>query len=161
MKLYFLRHGPARDRLDWKGDDSERPLTEKGRDLMQRSAAAIARRDLDLEAVLTSPAARAYQTASIVAEALHAAHKLRIDGRLGPGFGKGALAAILQDYPGSGSLMLVGHEPGMSEAISALIGGGRIVCKKGGLACVKLIEPSSLKGERLWSIPPSFLAQKP
>ncbi len=160
MKLYFLRHGLAQDRLDWKGDDRERPLTEKGRERMERSAAAIARLDLELETILTSPLKRAQQTASIVAETLHAAHKTRIDGRLGPGFGKGALAAILRDYAGSKSLMLVGHEPGMSEAISALIGGGRIVCKKGGLACVKLIAPSSLSGELLWLIPPNFLARQ-
>lgn len=159
MKIHFLRHGLAQERLDWKGDDSDRPLTDQGRERMERSAAAIARFGLDLDAILTSPFARASQTASIVAEALHAADRLRFDARLGPGFGKEPLAAILREYAGSQSLMLVGHEPGMSETISALIGGGRIICKKGGLACVKLIDPSSPRGELLWLIPPRWLAQ--
>lgn len=160
MKLYFLRHGLAGDRLDWKGDDSERPLTDEGRERMGRSAATIAGLDLKLDAILTSPLARARQTASIVADALHAKNKLLVDGRLGLGFGKDQLAAILRDHSGAESLMLVGHEPGISEAISALIGGGRIACKKGGLAYVNLIEPSSLRGELLWLIPPRLLAAR-
>ncbi len=159
MKLYFLRHGLAQDRQEWKGDDSERPLTDEGRDRMKRSAVTIASLGLKLDAILTSPLTRAYQTASIVAEALRAQNRLRADDRLGPGFGKASLAAILADHPGVESLMLVGHEPGFSLTISALIGGGRIVCKKGGLACVKLDDPSSTQGELLWLIPPRLLAQ--
>ncbi len=157
MKLYFLRHGLAKDRQDWKRDDSERPLTEEGQERMQRTAATIAGLELALDAILTSPLMRAHQTASIVAAALHAKDRLIVDNRLGAEFGIDRLAEILRDHPDSGSLMLVGHEPGMSETISAIIGGGRIVCKKGGLACVKLDHPSSLRGELLWLLPPRLL----
>lgn len=159
MKLYFLRHGLAWDRQDWEADDSERPLTGEGRRRMEQIAATIAGLALELDSILTSPLVRAVQTASIVAAALHAKDKLVVNDRLGPGFGSGPLAAILRDHAGSKSFMLVGHEPGMSETISALIGGGRIVCKKGGLACVRLIEAPSLQGELLWLIPPRFMAQ--
>ncbi len=159
MKLYFLRHGQAMDRQEWKGNDSERPLTEEGKERMQRAAATIARLDLALDAVLTSPFLRAHQTASIVATALDAEDKLVVDERLGAEFGISRLAEIMSDHPDSGSVMLVGHEPGMSETISALIGGGRIVCKKGGLACVKLEKPSSLKGELLLLVTPRLLAE--
>ncbi len=159
MKLYFLRHGLAQDRQDWKGDDSERPLTDEGEERMKRSAASIAAMGVEPDAILTSPFTRAHQTASIVAEALRVRDRLQADDRLGPGFGKVSLAAILADHPGCESLMLVGHEPGFSETISALIGGGRIACKKGGLACVKLDDPPSLKGELLWLLPPRLLAQ--
>ena len=60
MKIHFLRHGLAQERPDWKGDDSDRPLTDQGRERMERSAAAIARFGLDLDAILTSPLARAH-----------------------------------------------------------------------------------------------------
>ena len=158
MKLFFLRHGLAADRREWKGSDAERPLTKDGMERMKRSAAMIAGLGLELDAILSSPLTRARQTASIVAEALDAQNKLLVDGRLGAGFDKDALAEILRDHASSESLMLVGHEPGLSATISALIGGGRIMCKKGGLVCVNLPEPASLQGELLWLIPPRILA---
>jgi len=119
----------------------------------------LARLDLELDAILTSPLARARQTAEIVAEALRAKDRLHYESRLGIGFDTDQLAKILHDHAGSEALLLVGHEPSFSETISTLIGGGRIVCRKGGLACVKLSDVASLKGELLWLIPPRLLAQ--
>jgi len=159
MRLYFLRHGVAMDRPDWTGDDAERPLTEDGRERMARGAALLARLDLGLDTILTSPLVRARQTADIVVEALNAKDRLLVESRLGIGFNMDQLAEILRDHAGCEALMLVGHEPGFSGTISALIGGGRIVCKKGGLACVKLSDPTSLKGELVWLIPPRLLAR--
>jgi phosphohistidine phosphatase len=159
MRLYFLRHGMAAERSEWKGGDAERPLTEEGKERMKRSAAALARLGLELDAILTSPLVRASQTADIVAEALKAKDKLLHENRLGTGFNRNQLAEILRDHAGAEALMLIGHEPSFSETISALVGGGRIVCKKGGLACVSLGDRTSLKGELLWLIPPRLLAQ--
>lgn len=158
MKLYFLRHGLAEDRAGWKGDDAARPLTEEGEKRMEREAATIAALDPAPDAILTSPLTRARQTAAIVASAMKSDGKLLTDGRLGLAFDRDRLAEILLDHPGAQALMLVGHEPSFSETISGLIGGGRIVCKKGGLACVKLYEARPLKGELLWLIPPRLLA---
>jgi phosphohistidine phosphatase len=158
IKLYFLRHGIAEDRAGWRGDDVERPLTVDGRKRMEREAAAIAGFDLGLDAIITSPLKRARQTASIVAEALKAGEKLLTDGRLGVAFDKDRLEEILLDHPGAAALMLVGHEPSFSETIGSLIGGGRVVCKKGGLACVRVYETAPPKGELLWLIPPRLLA---
>ncbi len=159
MRLYFLRHGMATERPDWKGDDAERPLTDEGKVRIERSAAVLAGLDLELDAILTSTLARARQTAEIVAHALHGGDKLRQERRLGPGFNRDRLAEILRDHTGAEALLLVGHEPSFSETISALIGGGRIVCKKGGLACVKVDDRTTLKGELLWLIPPRLLAR--
>ncbi len=158
MKLYFLRHGLAVERTEWKGEDATLPLSDEGKKRMVRSAASMARLGLKLDAILTSPLTRAQQTAAIVAEALHAKDKLVSESRLGTGFNKNHLAKILLEHAGSDALMLVGHEPSFSETISALIGGGRVVCKKGGLACVSLDDKDPLKGELLWLIPPRLLA---
>ena len=159
MKLYFLRHGVAVERTEWKGEDAERPLSEKGRKRMIQSAAGLARLDLQLDAILTSPLARAMQTAESVAEALKAKDKLLEERRLGMGFNRDLLAEILRDHAGAEALMLVGHEPSFSKTISAIIGGGQIVCKKGGLACVNLGDQTSLNGELLWLIPPGLLTR--
>jgi phosphohistidine phosphatase len=157
MKIYFLRHGLAGARSEWKHDDAARPLTEEGIDKMKRIAATLAALDLGLGVILTSPLVRARQTAEIVAQKLNL--KLIEDARLAPGFNVEQLRAILLDHPGVDALMVVGHEPDFSETISALIGGGRIVCKKGGLALVELPNAHSRKGELVWLIPPKVLAR--
>jgi phosphohistidine phosphatase SixA len=54
--------------------------------------------------------------------------------------------------------MVVGHEPDFSATIGALIGGGSIICRKGGLALVELPDAHSHKGELLWLVPPRILA---
>jgi len=94
---------------------------------MERTAATIAGLELNLDAILTSPLVRAHQTAAIVAATPYAKDKLLVDDRLGPGFDRDPLAAIVSDHPDCESLLLVGHEPGMSKTVSALIGGGRII----------------------------------
>jgi phosphohistidine phosphatase len=158
-RLYFLRHGLAADRGEWTGDDFERPLTARGKALMVREAETIAQLDLQLDLILTSPLVRALQTARIVAEALGMQEHLLADERLAPGFDTPALAEMLKERSDLSALMLVGHEPDFSETIGALIGGGRVVCKKGSLARVDLPDDGSLAGELVWLIPPGALGR--
>lgn len=156
MKIFFLRHGLAGNRAEWKGDDAARPLTDEGIEKTKRTAATLADLDLGLEVIITSPLVRARQTAEIVANKLKV--KLVEDARLAPGFDEKKLRALLSDYADANALMVVGHEPDFSETISALIGGGNIVCKKGGLALVNLPDTSK-RGELVWLIPPKVLAR--
>src|SRR5579864_4368858 len=84
MKLYFLRHGIAADREQWKGEDYDRPLTAQGRERMGAEAKAIAKLDLDVDWILTSPLVRAVETARIVAERLKLGDKVKEEERLDP-----------------------------------------------------------------------------
>ena len=158
MKLYFVRHGLAGDSSEWKGADFARPLTEEGIAKMKRTAETFARMEFGLELILTSPLVRAYQTAEIVASQFKMLDKLVKDERLGSGFGIKYLAEILAEHSKTDALMLVGHEPGMSETVSHLTGGSRVVFKKGALAYVELSDVKSLRGELVWLIPPKILA---
>jgi len=157
MHLYFLRHGLAGQRADWHGSDFDRPLTEDGKKRMLREAAAIKKLKLDVEVIVTSPLVRAYQTAKIVARKLNLLDRLFIEELLKPGFRPDALQEIVKKYAAAGTLLLVGHEPDFSTVISHIIGGGRVVCKKGGLAFVDLQQPNDLQGELVWLIPPKLL----
>jgi phosphohistidine phosphatase len=154
--LYFLRHGDAAD-AGRHGTDFDRPLTAEGRERMRREADAIARLDLGLDAILTSPLVRARQTAEIVADASQLREALFEDVRLGAAFGLEQLAAIVGAQPAAGALMLVGHEPSLSAAIGRLIGGAAVEMKKGSLARVDLSAGAPLKGELLWLVPPRVL----
>lgn len=157
MELYFLRHGLAGQRGEWTGDDSQRPLTEEGQVRMAREAETIAALNLKFDWIVSSPLVRAHQTAEIVARRLSATDRLIIDDRLAPGCGPRQLAAILSDHADATSLMLVGHEPDFSEMIGHLTG-GRVECKKGSLACVRLTNPVALKGDLTLLLPPRVLA---
>jgi phosphohistidine phosphatase len=155
--LYFLRHGLAGVRQKWQGDDARRPLSKKGRKNMVMQARTIAQLDLQLHVIITSPLTRAAQTADIVAEELKMLPQLQQDERLQPGFGRDHLAQVLADHPQAKHIMLVGHEPDFSLTISTLIGGGKVILKKGGLARVDITTTEALQGELVWLLPPKSM----
>lgn len=162
MELYFLRHGLAVDPGQWEGDDFQRPLTEEGQRRMRAEAKTIARLGLKPDYILTSPLKRALQTAQIVSDCLAAEGLIRKsalaeDKRLSSGFGMPELEAMMQTYSNAQAIMLVGHEPDFSKVIGQLVGSGRVVCKKGGLARVDLFDAPTLAGELVWLIPPKLL----
>jgi phosphohistidine phosphatase len=161
MELYFLRHGDAGSREEWSGSDAERPLTPGGAARMERIGAALSLLALPLELVLSSPLARARQTAEIAARRLALRDVLKVDRRLAPGFGVDELSGILQDHRGLRALMLVGHEPDFSTVISACTGGGAVEVKKGGIARVDIESPASPRGTLVWLVPPRLLAPEP
>jgi phosphohistidine phosphatase len=156
MIVYFLRHGTAERRSDWSGDDDDRPLTDAGRSALRRAGATLAALDFSADAVLTSPLARARETAEIVAAELGLENVLRDEPRLGHGFDRDALTGILADNRDLESLVLVGHEPDFSEAIEELTG-GRVVMKKGGLARVDFVDVDARSGQLVWLLPPKVL----
>jgi phosphohistidine phosphatase len=157
MEIYFVRHGPAGQRNEWRGDDGERPLTDEGRQLMVSVAAGLKSQNIMPDLILTSPLVRARQTAELLAAGLGIPGRLVIEKRLAPGFSAETFAKILRAYPDVSALMLVGHEPDFSATVGKLIGGGRVVCKKGGLAHVELPDPKTLKGKLVALIPPRMI----
>lgn len=160
MRCYFLRHGIAVDPEDWGGDDSSRPLTGEGIQKMERAARTIAGLELQLDAIVTSPLVRARQTAEIVAKELNVRDRLVESASLGLDFDPEHLASVLKEHSGANAIMFVGHEPSMSHTIGHLIGDARVEMKKGSLACVDLLDASSLNGELLFLLPPKVLAAK-
>lgn len=159
MRVYFLRHGLAGDRADWQGDDFYRPLTDDGIKRMRREAKTIAKLDLELDVIVTSPLVRASQTAHIVAKRLDLRDVLIEDENLGLEFDIVRLRKVLSEHAAAEAIMVVGHEPSMSETIGQALGGARIELKKGALACVEL-DPDSMRGELLWLLSPRMMVSK-
>jgi phosphohistidine phosphatase len=138
MNLYILRHGLAEE-LDPRrfAKDSERPLTSKGERKMWKIAEALKALGVSFDLILFSPYARARQTAEIVADALGLCKGLEASEDLTPeGSVKNLVASINDRKPRCEEVLLVGHEPYLSELISLLISGQvgfSVVMKKGGL----------------------------
>jgi phosphohistidine phosphatase len=120
--LWLLRHAEAED----GSPDSERQLTKKGRRQAEAAGAALAALGVKLDACLTSPKVRAYETARLACEPLgvEPRHEPKLAG--GP-FDPEQLAA------GLGEVLLVGHDPDFSMAVHAMTG-AQVRMKKGGLA---------------------------
>jgi phosphohistidine phosphatase len=152
VQLIFFRHGPAGSKSEWQGTDAERPLTGDGRTVVQQAAALLSRAGVAVDAVLSSPLARAHQTAEIAASTLGCPDRLADDERLAHGFDRKRLAAIVAEHSGAQSLMLVGHEPEFSAVIGQLTG-GTVVVKKAGVARVDLDE-QTMRGTLVWLLPP-------
>jgi phosphohistidine phosphatase len=155
MICYFLRHGIAADAARFAGSDRDRPLTGKGIEKMTAVAKRLAEMDVVLDCIVTSPLLRAKQTAQIVADALG----LRPveDARLGPGFSYDRLREVLGERRDANAIMLVGHEPAMSETVGDAIGGASIDFKKGAIAAVEFPDPQSARGVLLWMASPKIL----
>jgi phosphohistidine phosphatase len=160
MRVYFLRHGKAEDRLAWTGRDAERPLTAEGREALGREAKRLRALDLALDVVVTSPLVRARETAEIVAAELGLGGRLVEDERLAPGFDVARLEQVLSEHGPAGAVMVVGHEPDFSETIAELIGGGDVVMKKGGLARVDVAAPVAGGGQLVWLLTPPLLGSR-
>ena len=156
-RVYLLRHGKAVARGVWRDDDGLRPLTAEGEAAMKREAAALKGLGVAPDLIVTSPLVRARRTAQIVAEALAPAHGLVEDARVAHAFDARVLAQVAADHPEAAQLMVVGHEPDLSAAVSQLIGGGDVVLKKGGLARVDLPDGTATRGELAWLATPALL----
>jgi 8-oxo-dGTP diphosphatase len=71
---YLVRHAHAGDRATWRGDDSDRPLSDKGW-RQARALPTVIRPPEPLRRVLSSPALRCVQTVEPLAQA----YSLRVE----------------------------------------------------------------------------------
>lgn len=155
VRLHLLRHAHAGDAFEWIGDDELRPLTRKGRQQAQRLGAFLEANGVRPDVIVTSPLVRARQTAEIVAEAL--GMTIKTDRRLGAGFGKRELWAVL-DESGGREVMLVGHDPDLSTLLTYLLDAAAMHMRKGTLATVDLqTRLGDGEGELRWLLPPDLL----
>jgi phosphohistidine phosphatase len=134
MEIYILRHGVAVERgTSGYKKDSDRPLTKEGEEKVQQIAEAMLGMGLQFDLILSSPYERAARTARIVADHLDKqvtfTHLLEPDGNA-----LELIAEINDEKPQR--VLLVGHEPDLSQLISVLTTGDSdtsIELKKGGL----------------------------
>jgi phosphohistidine phosphatase len=110
--------------------------------------------------VLTSPLARARQTAEILSAVTRWPHAREM-AELAPGHTPEQVLARLRAQAVE-SVALVGHEPGLSELVAASVAGAgaRLECdlKKGGVACLEFSSTVRAGRARLaWLMTPKAL----
>lgn len=163
MFIYLLRHAVAVDRADASLPNDDRPLTKDGRDKMEKAAQGIKRLLVDpMDLILTSPLARASDTARIAARALGCEDKVTVCPELAPGTPFEQLRDAMARHKDAEHIMLVGHAPDLNYTASALLGSQAAIVdlKKGALCCIETASLHSPQpGTLIWLLQPKQLRQ--
>ncbi|MEW6509534.1 MAG: phosphohistidine phosphatase SixA [Bacteroidota bacterium] len=141
MNLYLVRHGEAAPLGGTVQRDADRPLTQRGEKDVATIAGALAAVDGEPALILTSPLARAMQTARIIATVMKVPPEIRATENLSPGFRPKALLAELTGLGAVKGVIAVGHQPDLGGLIAYLVAEGSYVglsIPPGAAACVVL-----------------------
>lgn len=161
MELVFLRHGPAVDREDWKGDDADRPLTADGVDRTKEVIRGLKALKVKPDVIFSSSLLRARETAEIAKKGLITDAKVVPAEELVPDASPDRLIARLSDLADKPVVLCVGHEPHFSATISTMVSGktaASVEMKKAGACCIRFTGiPKAGAGTLLWLVPPKFL----
>jgi phosphohistidine phosphatase len=163
MELYVIRHAIAQQ-LGLKNDftDEKRALTSEGRERMREAAKGLRKLSVEFDLILTSPLARAVETAEIIAATLGLSKKeVEQTGNLTPDASTDELFAEIKRHSDAESIALVGHQPYLGEIISKIVQGNRtlaIELKKGSVCCINVSETvTTLRGNLMWLCAPKHL----
>jgi phosphohistidine phosphatase len=133
QQLWLLRHGEAEPH-DAR-PDAERRLTPRGEGQSEAAGRALSALGVEFATALTSPRVRAADTARLAAESLGVTPAVHEP--LSGGFDASEARAVMAGHGADDRVLLVGHEPDLSQVVFDLTG-ARIDLKKGGVAVVRL-----------------------
>ncbi|WP_165219546.1 phosphohistidine phosphatase SixA [Aquisphaera insulae] len=158
--LYLLRHGIAVPHGTPGIDDDDRPLTTKGEHRSRQVGAGFAAYGPTIDRIVSSPLPRAIRTAEVVAEELGLAGCVETADALAAGRSPQEIRDWLRGRSEE-HLMLVGHNPALSELVGLLIVGEphrfSFELKKAAMAALFRGPDPSSRYELLWTAPPRIL----
>jgi phosphohistidine phosphatase len=160
--LYIMRHGLAVSRGGVTfSDDARRPLVPEGKEKLREIGEGLKRMGFEVDWIVTSPLVRAVETAGIIAESLASSAPVDVCEAMRPGGSPEDLLAFLAKRPSRKRVLVVGHEPDLSELAARLIGAGshaNLAFKKGGCCMISFDEfPSKGPGQLVWWLTPRLL----
>ncbi len=164
MELFVIRHAIA-EPLGKENEfsDEKRALTDEGRTRMREVVKGLVKLGVELDLIMTSPLARAVETAEIVATAVGLSKKeIKQSANLAPGASAAHLFAEIKSQAGVEAIALIGHQPDLGSLISRIIqsDGGvlSIQLKKGSVCCLSVSETvPTLRGDMVWLLTPRQL----
>jgi phosphohistidine phosphatase len=159
MDLLVLRHGDA-GRSSRLPGDSKRSLTNEGKQEVTDLSYGIQSLEIKFDHIFSSPLLRAKQTAEIVVKSIKYKGKIEEIDSLKPEGNRLEFYSVLSKLKQDSVVLVVGHEPYLSEMISEGISqsGCRINLKKAGLARMRILSTlPKIKGELRWLLTPKLL----
>ena len=122
-RLMLLRHAKS----SWSqpgASDHDRPLNRRGQEAAPRIGAYLARHGLIPDRILCSTARRARETWELVAAEAPAAPSATFSEKIYNATPRALVDVFRGADPHAASLLVVGHNPGLQEAATALIASG-------------------------------------
>ena len=160
MDIYILRHGEAQPRSKDVAE-ADRKLTPQGRDDVERVSRLARAANVQPDLVLSSPYARARQTADVAMRGFAKPRPPLVETpALLPDSSPKQVWKEIKSHSGSCELLLVGHEPQFSELVAYLLASPalRLDLKKGALVRIRMDrlgeEPH---GELKWILTPGLI----
>lgn len=160
MDLFILRHGEAGQRSLSVKDDSKRSLTINGKKEIEEISKGLKVLGIELDYIFTSPLLRAKQTAEIVLKNIECKNQIKDLDELKPEGNRLQLYNKLSSLKQDSMVLIVGHEPYLSELLGEAICGShcRIDLKKAGLARIRTTSLlPKIQGELRWLLTPKHL----
>lgn len=143
MKILIVRHAPAKNRLKWAesgGIETQRPLTKKGVKKMQQAVKGLHKMVEHVDVILSSTLERSIHTATLLCEQF-GLQGIQKSSFLEPGVHPQDLLEHLRAYSEDDTVVLVGHEPDLSELTCFLTAGEAskpfLYFRKGGAALLE------------------------
>lgn len=152
MKIYLLRHGIADNGRPGQ-PDSERELTEEGRDRLRETLAVARKADVAPSLVISSPYKRAVETATLAIDVLGIASHLERSPALEPGSSPEAVWNLIRMNRTEEELLLVGHQPLFSACTGYLLAAPNLLVdfKKGAMVRIDVMSfGPAPRGELKW-----------
>ncbi len=132
-QLWLLRHGEAEPH-DVR-PDAERRLTARGEEQARAAGRALARLELPVHLVFTSPKVRAWETASLACAPLGV--EPMVHAPLADGFDRDEALALVEAGEADQRVLVVGHNPDFEQVVYDLTG-ARVALRKGAVAGIRV-----------------------
>ncbi|MHC4696650.1 MAG: phosphohistidine phosphatase SixA [Planctomycetota bacterium] len=153
MKLYLVQHGEALP----KEADPQRPLSDRGREDVERMAAFLGGAGIRLGTVWHSGKLRAEQTAELLAASLGVGVRLEKVSGINPLDPTNEFARTIAKR--TEDMMVVGHLPFMAKLVSHLIvldeAASTVAFRPGTIVCLELTEEG--QWHVVWMLRPELL----
>ena len=157
MTVYFLRHASAGKKYVNSKRDERRPLDEQGILQARYIGRLLSNLDIQMDQIISSPLKRAMQTASLAANELAFEIGIQVEAALRPESEYEQFQELLSRYSKHDAIMIVGHNPSLSEFLSKTIssnsGAAHMDFKKGAVAKVEM---TGRNGTLEWLITPKI-----
>lgn len=157
MEIYLARHGAAHT----KEDDPKRHLNKDGLDQCHLSGRALRRLDIKFDLVISSPKARASQTAEIIAEEVgYPRDEIKVTETLIPTASPKDTISYLNNFTDKNTIMLAGHLPLLGKLASELLSKNPQISfyfEAGAVCRIDVDQPLSHTGDFRWFLTPKQL----
>ena len=160
MIVYLLRHVSAGQHKVLPKEDEKRPIDKVGEQQCHDLGRALVALGVRVDAVISSPLTRAVQTAELAVKELGYKDKIEISNAMRPEASYDQFHDLLEHHSGSKAIMVVGHNPSITEFLLRLVTGSDhsecIDFKKGAVAKVDFEEG---KGVLNWLFTPKMASK--